>query len=254
MAKPNPHYGTGVFRRRIHMQALLRDIQVDLEDDNHGFRLRLGHDGQCVTGVEVDALRVPFNTCPEAVRPLQRVIGHRLDESAATLRQRLVPSDNCTHMYDMAVLAISQAARSAGTSCVTRCYAMAVDDERNGVTHARLTCDGRETHNWRISNHTIIAPAELAGQPIMRGFHAWASRKFSGLRLEAAGMLQRAYFVAQSRRHSFSPATENPATSDRMPSTACYSYGTGVVERAFRSEGTVRDFTDTPERLLQFQP
>ncbi|MCK0508121.1 DUF2889 domain-containing protein [Aromatoleum anaerobium] len=263
MARPNPLYGTGIFRRRIRLQAAQGQVSVDLEDGNHGFRLRLWHDGERVTTVEVDPLRIPFNTCAEAQRPLQRVIGHRLDEDDATLRSRLVPGDNCTHLYDMAVLAVAHAAahlskrRGDGITddgCTTCLYDMEVDDERDGVTRARIACNGQPVHDWAIAQHTLHEPAEHAGRPVMRGFHAWASKSFSGMPREAAFALQRAYFVAQARRHSFEPAAEHPGASDGMPQGACYSYNTGVVERAFRSNGTVRDFTDSPELLLKFLP
>ena len=99
-----------------------------------------------------------------------------------------------------------------------------------------------------------MAPATLAGLPMMRGFHAWASRQFAGAELEAAIALQRAYFVAQSRRFSFDPPEANPGIGDGMPQGSCYSYNHGAVERALRSTNTVRDFTHTPEKLLRFEP
>lgn len=257
MARPNPHYGTGTFRRRLRVSAAPGEVAVELEDCNHGFRLRLWHDGERVTTVEVEPMRIPFNTCAEAVRPLQRAVGHRLDEDEATLRSRLVPGDNCTHMHDMAILAVAHAAAHRGEERTTRLYDMAVDDERGGITRARIACDGAPVHEWHIATpraHTITAPEELAGKPVMRGFHAWASQAFDGMPREAAVALQRAYFVAQARRHSFEPVAAHPGISDGMPQGACYSYNTGAVERALRSEGTVRDFTHTPEHLLKFLP
>ena len=83
---------------------------------------------------------------------------------------------------------------------------------------------------------------------------AWASETFEGDALEAAGALQRGYFVAQARRYRFDPPEDNPATADGMAPGACYSYGAGVVERAFRSGVTVRDFTHAPDKLLRFEP
>ncbi|AYH43730.1 DUF2889 domain-containing protein [Azoarcus sp. DN11] len=261
MVRPNPLYGTGTFRRRIRVRAAPREVAVEMEDCNHGFRLRLWHDGERVTSVEVDPLRIPFNTCAEAIRPLQRALGHRLDEDEATLRSRLVPGDNCTHMHDMAVLAVAHAAAHGGEGVSTRLYDMAVDDEREGVVRARIACDGVPVHDWEIAGqppdippHTLTAPPELAGRPVMRGFHAWASQAFEGMPREAAVALQRAYFVARARRHSFEPVAEHPGISDGMPQGACYSYNSGAVERAFRSEGTVRDFTHTPDLLLKFLP
>ena len=69
MANPNPLYGTGIFRRRIHLRADDNAVAVELEDGNHGFRIVLRHDGEQVSGIDVDAVRHPFNTCPEAAGP-----------------------------------------------------------------------------------------------------------------------------------------------------------------------------------------
>ncbi len=260
MAKPNPLYGTGIFRRRIHLRADGNTVAVELEDGNHGFRIVLRHDGEQVSGIDVDAVRHPFNTCPEAVGPLQRIVGQRLDISAQALRDRLVPGDNCTHMFDMAALAIAH----AGCSGTELEYDMAVEDEvstdeaagdeRERASSVSIACNGRSVHAWQVRAHHIVAPSTLAGMPMMRGFHAWASRQFAGAELEAATALQRAYFVAQSRRFNFDPPAANPGIGDGMPQGSCYSYNHGAVERAVRSTNTVRDFTKAPEKLLRFEP
>lgn len=250
MAKANPRYGTGTFRRRIRLRAGDESVCVELEDGNHGFRLRLHHDGQAVTGIDVDAVRHPFNTCAEAVRPLRRIVGHVLGDSVKALRERLVPGDNCTHLYDMAALAVAHAGRS-GTTLV---YDLAVDDEGDTPARAEVHRNAVLMHAWTVQDHHIVTPAALAGRPMMRGFHAWASETFAGNALEAATALQRAYFVAQSRRHDFDPPEHNPGIADGMPQGSCYSYNHGVVEHAQRSAGTVRDFTRAADKLLRFEP
>ena len=85
MAKANPRYGNGVFRRRIRLCAADGLVTVELEDGNHGFRLRLRHDGSVVRGVEADTIRHPFGTCPEAVVPLREFVGHRLADGSKAL-------------------------------------------------------------------------------------------------------------------------------------------------------------------------
>ena len=154
-------------------------------------------------------------------------------------------------MFDMAALALSHA-RGNGSALE---YDMAVEDEVDGrASRVEISRDGRSVHAWQVQAHHIVAPAALAGLPMMRGFHAWASRQFEGAELEAAIALQRAYFVAQSRRFSFDPPEANPGIGDGMPQGSCYSYNHGAVERALRSTNTVRDFTHTPEKLLRFEP
>jgi hypothetical protein len=248
MGSPNPAYGSGIFRRRLHWRAAQGLVEVELEDSNHGFRLQLRHDGKQIVDVAVEPVRYPFTTCPEAVQSVRRIIGLPLVDSAAALRERLVPSENCTHIIDMSLLAVAH----ANDIIQERFYDIAVADERDGVTQARIDCDGLRVHTWSASEHVLTAPAELAGKPVMRGFYAWAVKVFTGMPLEAAQLLQRGYFVAQARRYSYLPIEANPAISDGMPVGSCYSYNTGAVERALRIQGSVRDYSHSSERLLQF--
>lgn len=249
MARPNPGYGNGIFRRRIRLRADGALVAVELEDGNHGFRLRLGHDGRAVTAIEADAIRHPFGTCAEAVQPLAHIVGHRLADGVKVLRDRLVPGDQCTHLFDMAMLAAAHAGRGNRQFV----YDMAIHDETEAPALAEIRRDGEPVHAWTVRAREIASPKELAGRPLMRGFHAWASQAFTGDTLEAASALQRAYFVAQSRRYTFDPPHDNPGTADGMPQGSCYSYNAGMVERAFRSGGTVRDFTHAADQLLRFE-
>jgi hypothetical protein len=250
MGAPNPHYGTGIFRRRLHWQAGAGEVRVALEDSNHGFRLRLQHDGRCITAVSAEPLRHPFTTCPEAVASLQRIVGLPLADVAAQ-REHLPQADNCTHLVDMALLAAAHAAHAADIG-QARSFDIAVADEHEGITQARIECDGQPVHDWAIRAHTLESPAGLAGRPVMRGFYAWATQVFTDMPLEAAQALQRGYFVAQSRRWNTQPIEAHPASTDGIPVGACYSYNTGAVERALRIQGSVRDYTQSSERLLQF--
>ncbi len=253
----DPNYGNGVFRRRLRIQVshdvpnpAAGSILVELEDNNHAFRVRLRHDGATVREAASDSVRHPFTTCPEASQPLQRVLGVPLDADEQSVRQRLVPGDNCTHLFDMTMLALGHASDFG----LDRVYDITVDDEHDGIMRARITCNGQMVHDWQVQGHTLVTPVEYAGKPVMRGFYAWAAKVFAGMPLEAAVALQRGFFVAQSRRYISQPIAKYPATTDGVRDGICYSYNHGVVERALRIEGSVRDHTASAERLLKFDP
>lgn len=248
MLKPDPNYGGGVFRRRLRLAVVAREVEVDLEDGNHAFRLTLRHDGERVTAIEPTYIRHPFTTCPGSAAFLTALVGRPLDEPPD---ERRLPErrHSCTHVTDMARLALDHA-REVG---LQRLYDIAVDDERDGHSHARITCNGQPVHAWIIARQLITAPVELAGRPLMQGFHAWAREAFSGLALEAAIALQRGCFVAQTRRYTLTPVREHPAIGDGMPDGVCYSYSTPVVQRAERIEGSKRDFTHNADALLRFE-
>jgi hypothetical protein len=248
MGEPNPSYGSGVFRRCLRWRATAGEVEVELEDSNHGFRLRLRHDGCRIVDLAVDPVRYPFTTCPEASRAVERIVGASVAD-AVKLRECLPGGENCTHMVDMALMA----AAHAGDVGVERLYDIAVADERDGVTEARIECDGELLYEWRVRANLIESPAALAGRPLMRGFYAWAAEAFGGGKaLEAAQALQRGFFVAQARRYRYAPVERYPAMTDGMPTGSCYSYNTGAVERALRIRGSVRDDSDSSARLLHF--
>lgn len=243
----NADYGSGVYRRRIALNATVDGVLAEMEDNQHGFRLRLNHDGESITALEAEVLRYPFNTCPGAVEPLRALIGTPLDIDVAALRRIIEPGFNCTHLYDLATLALAQQRRGLGR----RMYDVVVPDERDGETSATVALDGVSVHRWRIREQRLVAPAALAGESMMSGYFKWTSRCFGGDALEAAQVIQRGYFVAQARRYDFKNSVGAPASDDNMPQGSCYSYNHGVVEQAVRT-GTTRDFSDCAEALLQF--
>lgn len=249
MGTPNPNYGSGAFRRRVRWCAHDRQVETELEDSNHGFRLTLRHDGERITALDPLPIRFPFTTCPEAVRQIRALTGMALADVAA-IRARLPQADNCTHLVDLLLLALAHVADS-GQACS---YDITVMDEHDGLTAAQISSEGELLHDWQIRAHVITAPTGLAGKSAMRGFWAWAAEKFQGRArdFEAAQLLQRGYFVAQARRWSYVPLARHPAIGDNMPRTACYSYSEVAVHRARRIHGSVRDLTQSADPLLQF--
>lgn len=246
---PNSAYGRGVYRRRLRLRVAKRRVDVELEDSNHGFCLHLLHDRQRVLKADAEVIRHPFITCVEAAERLQPLVGIDLQIDSAALRQRLPQGANCTHLHDMALLALAHAGEPPG---FVRLYDISVDDERAGLTAMRIDCDGEPVHAWQVKNDAMVEPLEHAGRPVKRGFYAWVSQHYCDMPLEAAVALQRGYYVAQSRRVVRLPFQDFPASADNMPDGTCYSYNYDVVARALRIEGTVWDLTEKPDLLLQF--
>lgn len=245
----NPDYGQGAFRRALRLRVAADRIRVELEDANHAFCLELAHDGQRITEVAAETLRHPFVTCAEATGPLRRLVSVPLDVDASRLRNGFPQAENCTHLHDMALLALAHA-REVG---LQRLYEVTVLDERAGAVEASIARDGTTVHAWTVRHHAIAAPEAHAGRPMMRGFYSWVAQSYSGPALEAAIALQRGYFVAQSRRYRSWPAADFPAKVNNMPDGTCYSYNHPTVDRALRIEGAVWDLTDRRDHLLQFR-
>ena len=248
IVKRNPDYGNGIYRRRIRLENLPQHVIAELEDATHGFRLKLSYADEQVSDISAQPIRYPFNTCPGAVDALKPLIGCALTTDSSSLRRVLDPGQNCTHLYDLAVLALAHSTRSTQH----KVYDIIVPDERESGSSISVLCDGEPVHQWQVKSHCLTEPQFLQGKPLMHGFYSWAIKAFSKDELEAAIILQRGYFVAQTRRYDYINSAGRSALGDKMPEGACYTYNAGVVEQAFQTEGMVRDFTDTQEQLLKF--
>lgn len=246
----NPSYGSGCFRRRIRLRAEGQRVIAELEDHNHGFRIKLDHDNQLVTRIDAETLRIPFSTCPGAVVPLRELEGLPVTDDTDALLAQSNPSANCTHMYDLSLLAIAQAARGPGQ----RVYDMCISDEQGedgGI--AEIKVNGETLHRWRCRDWTILEPAELAGKVLFKGFTHWANATFSGEARRAAFALQKAYFVSSARRYDLNAMAGEAANDSReFMYGACYTYTSPQIEKALRVPDSVKDFSDTEHQLLQF--
>jgi hypothetical protein len=245
---PNPNYGQGTFRRRIKLENCHDHVLAELEDCNHGFRLRLSHDNKSITAIDVETLRYPLSTCQNAGQPLQQLVGCKLTASIERILKYARPRDNCTHLFDLASLAIAQATRHE--TC--RIYDIDVPDSTDSTSDLLIRRDGDIIHHWQARDHKLSAPIALSGKPLMKGFYLWAFKHFQGEDLEAALALQKGYFVSRARHIDLDASAGMPASGDQYMLGACYTYSPAVVVDAVREANSVRDFSDCPERLLKF--
>ena len=244
----NPHFGEGVFRRRIRLDGQPGKVVAELEDCCHGFRSTVLHDGEKVTDIQAQALRHPLNTCAGAVDPIKAIIGMPLATSAAIINREVNTRANCTHLYDLTVLAIAHCLRGE----TVRQYDIAVDDEGDTATTATVHRDGVQALSWKIKQWTVTEPAALAGKPLYKGFAAWTKQVFDGDEQEAAFLVQKGYFVAQARMFDMDKMAGVAGADQSTMMGVCYTYSPEVVQQAYRGENSTRDFTHTPEQLLKF--
>ena len=249
--KPNPNYGSGTYRRRIHLRHRSDHVLGELEDDCHGFRVQVFHDRSKVTRIEAETLRAPLNTCSGATRPLQELVGIALNTPPPEIVGTVNPRSNCTHLYDLTLLAIAHCARGEQEHR----YDVAVADQppEGGTAAAQVRLNGQCLHNWQLDWTTIVEPEAMQGKPVLHGFAAWANESFAGLEQEAAFVLSKGVFVALSRVYDMSNVAGISATENESMRGVCYSYSDGVRERAHYLGTNVRDFSDTAEQLLRFQ-
>jgi hypothetical protein len=244
----NPDYGTGVFRRRIRLTGSNDKVFAELEDTNHGFRAHIYHDGIKVTAVEGEAIRFPLSTCGGAIEPIKALTGTPLNSPAKDITVAVDPRANCTHLYDLAVLAIGHCSRGESV----RQYDLEVDDPvGDEAAESRAYCNGELILSWQVKEWALTEGPHT-GKPLYKGFSAWANEAFSGDKQEAAFALQKAYFVSQARRYKMDALAGTPANDQAAMNGVCFSYSPPNIDKAIRNANKTRDFSDFPERLLKF--
>ncbi len=243
---PTPGYGDGIYRRRIRLVGEEGRVRADLEDDFHRFALGLVHDGERVTRLEVEASRFPWQTCPEAARPLEALQGLALTPRCTEVARHTDPKRQCTHLFDLAGLAIAHAARG-GDSLQ---YDLAIPDRIDDRTEPTLARDGEALLHWQVRGVKIESPEPFAGRVLVGGgFLRWATEALDPATVEPVFLLWRACAISMGRAFDIAGAP----SADTYASLAggnCYSFLPEVVARARRHGPDVRDFTDRPEALL----
>lgn len=237
---------TGRFRRAIRIHADEGWVRAEIEDDYHHFAVAIRHDGEQVTDGEGWAIRYPWSQCPMAVGALPELAGLALTTDPTAVYRHVNPLGQCTHMLEVAGLAITQAARGLGK----RRYDVSVTDPEAGRVDAELLCDGTLLARWVLQDGAIIDPPERRGQR-PASFRSRAMSDLPHAEAETLLIMRRAIGLGAARSidvDSFPTA----AAMQREP--ACFVFRSGVAERARRRYGSVRDFSDTAGPLPEAKP
>jgi hypothetical protein len=236
----------GPYRRRIRMITTgPGTVDADLEDDFHHFGLVLRHDGDRVTSIEGRAVRAPWSTCPAAVGPLHAVEGMTLSARCTAVAAQAEPRANCTHLFDLAGIAVAHAAR--GTE--RRQYDVEIprpEGERNRV---RLWRDGGLLLDWRLLDGRVVDAPPYSDVPWGGGFLRWADTTLDPETAEAAIVLRRACTIGSGRGMDLD-ALERADELQELMLGICYTMSAEHIHVALRNRGTVRDFADRPDALL----
>jgi hypothetical protein len=216
------------FRRRFRITPTPGHVVSEVEDDYHRMQVAIDHDEVVANSVRADLIRAPWTTCPGAARvcesiftgvALQDFPGRRTDRAA-----------NCTHLYDLALLAAAHALDAAPLV-----YDIAVSDPVDGRRQAQIKRNGATLLVWSDSNFQVVEPASLAGMPIT-DLRPWLDRLEPQQR-EPARLLSWASVIAHGRAIPL----EQQSDASRMPAS-CYTFQPEMAARA-RRVGEIRDFS-----------
>jgi len=243
----------GTFRRAIDLKRCDHNCVVAwLEDDVHHLGVTIDHDQHNVIRVSAKALRVPWSTCPEATAGLQQLTGKPLFNRASDIGLYLNMRSQCTHLFDLAGLAVAHAAsgrESRRYDVVVPVPTVRAWDHGRCLLEqgrAELLRDGKLVFHWIFEDLQIVGPDQFAGLSLQEGFRAWTE----GMPVdeaEAATVLRRALTLVGARRYD--QHLQSPMDLPHMTGS-CYTYQSAVAKGA-RFVRILRDFSDTPDAMLR---
>lgn len=236
----------GQFRRRVRIVGDERQASADVEDDQHRFGADIVHDGTTIQSVAGRAIRTPWTTCPLAVAELQALLGAALLPSPYQVLRLIALAQHCTHLIDMASLAVSAAARNIRYRQYDAVLTLANDDGADW-RFGTLQRDGSHCSRWVFRDGLIHEPAEYAGLEIGRAAKWITTRTNDADTIEAIFVMQRAMLVAGGRRYVLDDTLF--ATGQSWMTGACFAYQPSRIQDSRRRLGSTRDFTDSDQLL-----
>jgi hypothetical protein len=250
------------YRRRIVVEAITDTlIEGELADDLHHFRVVLHHDGSVVTGITGEGVRHPWDTCPAAASELLALVGAPMEQRMGAAAKHANPKANCTHMFDLAALAMTQAWRSAhgapdDPSTRRRQYDVELPMrlDADSCVRPRLWRDRVLLLEWQLrtvpgGSRTIVAPEPYASVPFSRGFFPWTATALDPDAGEAAFVLRRACDIGMGRGMDLDNVPVATEFADIMMGV-CYTMQPGVIEIAHRRIGATRDYAARPDAVF----
>ncbi len=216
------------FRRRFRITPVPGCVECEVEDDYHRMRVSVRHDNIVATSVAAAVVRAPWTTCPGAAEKCRQTF---TGVALAAFPARREKASNCTHLYDLALLAAAHACDERPIQ-----YDIHVSDPVDGVRDARIYCDGGEVLAWSDCNFRIVAPAGLEGMPIIDS-RSWLE-SLPAAKREAARLLSWGSVIAHGRTIPLAQQSD----ASRMP-PSCYTFQPERAAQA-RRIGEIRDFSD----------
>ena len=226
------------YRRRFRIGTRPGWVGSELEDDFHHMQVEISYDGRTITGVRANMIRAPWNTCPGAEAVLVKACTGKDLQEVSSWGEKTA---NCTHLYDLALLASSHF-EDSGPLVID----IAVSDpDENGVSEASLHNNGVLTLSWRVQRSHMLEPEQVKGVRLDK-LGSWI-KQLPGEQQEPARLLRWAIMVAHGRLIPMSEQSD----ATRMPPN-CYSFQPERAAVAVRT-GKIFDFSSGGKKPLEHE-
>jgi hypothetical protein len=213
------------FKRTIRLHCEPGQVTGRVTDNVHDFRVMISHDGTRVTDVVGEAIRFPWTTCPIGAERLKRLVGTPL---TSRVRVKVDQTEQCTHMLDVAKLALAHALRGGDRS-----YDVAIEAAPDPTAcNARIARDGEALLGWQVVEGVVVSPPPFSGH-VTTGRALWAPAVEADDDLrEAAMILRRSLIVFYGRRR----VTPNMFRANALTALmgVCVSFQPDRVDEAVR--------------------
>lgn len=223
------------FRRRFRITPADGRVLCEVEDDYHRMNVTVHHDGVIATRVQAELLRAPWTTCPGAPTQVEKTFS---GIPLLAFPERGEKKANCTHLYDLAVLAAAHALDPQ-----VLIYDILVSDPIEGHRSAELRRNNLVLLSWKELDGKIVEPSEMAGLTVWT-LNPWIDSLDPELR-EAARVLRWGAVLAHGRLIPM----EKQSDASRMPAN-CYTFQPARAAVAQRIVD-IRDFSDGKTQPLQ---
>jgi hypothetical protein len=231
------------FRRRVeivsHGNGARGEVRAALEDDFHHFRVCANYYDGVLRQIDGEALRFPYTACPQAIDQLDLLLGMPITRIAHSVTRQTDAQHQCTHLLDLAGLAIASAARTTPA----RRYDIQVPQRIDDHTQPTLQCDGAELLMWCVRGTAIEGPGPFAGINLREGMARWALNHLSEELAEAALLLRRCTLISMGRMYNLD-AQEHASSTGR-----CFSQQPQRAMQALRMKGSTWDFSESQDLL-----
>jgi hypothetical protein len=235
------------YRRRIRITTAPGKARADIEDDAHRYGVALLHDGNKVTAIRGEGLRTPWTLCIDAAKLVDRLIGMPLTADPAAIYKYTDGTQQCTHAFDVAGLAIAHAYRGTPQRQydIDVPYPVLSYDLPKTVTLYR---DGQLVLQWTVEGGVVTSPPRYAGQDLA-GILRWARTTLPDPDdYEAVVVARRATHISGVKTTDLDQrqsAGEGGSSMGR-----CWVFQPERAYVAWRIKGNTRDFSEGTDQML----
>ncbi len=235
---------SGALRRRILLATRQAkpgcgEARGVVEDDFHHFRVSIQFEDGTVAGASGTGLRFPYTACPSAGQELERLTGMALSKVSTAVYGFTESRTHCTHMLDLAGLAVAAAARGIRL----RTYDIEVPDRVDERTSPKISRDGHLVVAWDADMTTVQAPERYKNVNYRRGFATWALDNLPEDEAEAALALRRAVIISIGRTKRLDEQTH------AVPTGLCFAQQPERAKEALRVKLSTLDFSERAREL-----